>query len=204
MKSSKVLSMAMVAALSVGAFAVPASAGTVSPENVLAKPSVKQSHNVGGAIDLGIANDERLIEMLKKEGKIKQNASAAEAEKALNKFLSAKANRVKKEEGELHEQEAKVKSQLQKEMKNNGLTSGKGNKLGQAKKNSPEGVKEEAYNGEKRTDKVLVLLVDYPDKPHNTMTADETDMYYEGENAYSRQHYQDMLFGHGRMERSKR
>ena len=82
-------------------------------------------------------------------------------------------------------------------MKNNSLTNGKGNKLGQAKKNAPASVEEEAYDGEKRTDKVLVLLVDYPDKPHNTITADETDMHYEGEDAYSRDHYQNMLFGEG-------
>ncbi|OAT84708.1 protease [Bacillus sp. MKU004] len=189
--------MALTAALGIGAFAVPASAGTVVPENVLAKPTVKDSHSHGGPFDLGIANDERLIEMLKKNGKIAKNASPAEAQKALNKFLKNKADSAKKEEGELHEKEAETKVKLKEEMKNNSLTSGKGNKLGQAKKNSPESVKEEAYNGEKRTDKVLVLLVDYPDKPHNSLAPEETDMHYEGEDAYSREHYQDMLFGEG-------
>ncbi|WP_412103420.1 immune inhibitor A domain-containing protein [Rossellomorea aquimaris] len=189
--------MAMTAALSIGAFAVPASASTVVPENVLAKPTVKQDHSHGGPFDLGIANDERLIEMLKKNGKIAENASPAEAEKALNKFLKNKADSAKKEEGELHGKEAETKVKLQEEMKNNSLTSGKGNKLGQAKKNSPGSVKEEAYDGEMRTDKVLVLLVDYPDKPHNTLAPEETDMHYEGEDAYSREHYQDMLFGEG-------
>jgi immune inhibitor A len=197
LKTRKVLSMAMTAALSIGAFAVPASAGTVEPENVLAKPSAKYEHSHSGPVDLGIANDERLIEMLKKEGKIAKNATQAQAEKVLNKFLKEKAEGAKKEAGELHAEEAETKADLIKSMKNNSFTSGKGNKLGQAKKNSPESVEEEAYDGTKRTDKVLVLLVDYPDKPHNSMTADETDMYYEGEDAYSREHYQDMLFGDG-------
>ncbi len=197
MKSRKVLTMAMAAALSVGAFAVPASAATTVPENVLAKPTVKHEHKHGGPFDLGIANDERLIEMLKKDGKIKQNATPAEAEKALQKFLKAKADSAEKEAGELHENEASEKVKLQEQMKNNDLTNGKGNKLGQAKKNSPESVKEEAYDGEMRTDKVLVLLVDYPDRKHNKMKPEETDMYYEGEDAYSREHYQDMLFGTG-------
>ncbi|WP_374057061.1 immune inhibitor A domain-containing protein [Rossellomorea sp. FM04394] len=187
----------MAAALSVGAFAVPASAATTVPENVLAKPTVKHEHKHGGPFDLGIANDERLIEMLKKDGKIKQNATPAEAEKALQKFLKAKADSAEKEAGELHENEASEKVKLQEQMKNNDLTNGKGNKLGQAKKNSPESVKEEAYDGEMRTDKVLVLLVDYPDRKHNKMKPEETDMYYEGEDAYSREHYQDMLFGTG-------
>ncbi|MGG3914930.1 immune inhibitor A domain-containing protein [Rossellomorea vietnamensis] len=187
----------MAAALSVGAFAVPASAATVGPQNVLAKPTVKYDHKHGGAFDLGIANDERLIEMLKKEGKIKKNATAAEAQKGLQKFLKAKADSAEKNPGELQDEVAETKTKLKKEMKKNGLTHGKGNKLGHAKKNKPDSVEEEAYDGEKRTDEVLVLLVDYPDKPHNTMTEDETDMYYEGEDAYSREHYQDMLFGTG-------
>jgi immune inhibitor A len=201
LKSRKVLSMAMVAALSVGAFAVPASAATQVPENVLAKPAVKNVHKHGGAFDLGIANDDRLIEMLKKEGKIKKNATAAEAQKGLQKFLEAKAESAEKQadegEGDLHSEEAEAKTKLQKAMKNNGVKSGKGNKLGHAKKNSPDPVEEEEYDGKMRTDEVLVLLVDYPDKPHNSMTADETDMYYEGEDSYSREHYQDMLFGTG-------
>jgi immune inhibitor A len=197
LNTRKVLSMALTAALGIGAFAVPASAGTVVPENVLSKPTVKHEHSHGGPVDLGIANDERLIEMLKKEGKISENATQAQAEKALNKFLKAKAEGAKKEAGELHDEEAETKAELKKSMVNNSFTSGKGNKLGQAKKNSPDSVEEEAYDGTMRTDKVLVLLVDYPDKPHNSMTADETDMYYEGEDAYSREHYQDMLFGNG-------
>ncbi|WP_425383199.1 immune inhibitor A domain-containing protein [Rossellomorea oryzaecorticis] len=189
--------MALTAALGIGTFAGSASAGTVVPENVLSKPTVKHEHHHGGPFDLGIANDERLIEMLKKEGKISENATQAQAEKALNKFLQEKSEAAEKVSGDLHEDEAKTKAKLQKDIKNNDLTAGKGNKLGQAKKNSPGSVKEEAWDGEKRTDKVLVLLVDYPDKPHNSMTADETDMYYEDEDAYSRAHYQDMLFGDG-------
>ncbi|WP_175990778.1 immune inhibitor A domain-containing protein [Bacillus sp. Marseille-Q1617] len=192
--------MALTAALGIGAFAGSASAGTVVPENVLSKPTVKHEHGHGGPFDLGIANDERLIEMLKKEGKISENATQAQAEKALNKFLKAKADGAKKEAGELHDEEAETKAELKKSMKNNSFTSGKGNKLGQAKKNSPGSVEEEAYDGKMRTDKVLVLLVDYPDKPHNSMTPDETDMYYEDEDAYSREHYQDMLFGDGGWE----
>ncbi|WP_421380728.1 immune inhibitor A domain-containing protein [Bacillus salacetis] len=201
MKSRKVLSLAITAAMSIGAFAVPASATSVVPENVLAKPSKEIHHHSSSPIDLGIANDERLIEMLKEEGTIAKNATPAEAEKALNKFLAKKADAAaKKAGGELEDEAAETKAKLQKEMKKNSLTSGKGNKLGQAKKNAPAGVEEEEYDGEKRTDKVLVLLVDYPDKPHNTITADETDMHYEGEDAYSREHYQDMLFGDGGWE----
>jgi immune inhibitor A len=198
LKSRKMLSLAMTAAMSIGAFAVSASAAGIVPENVLAKPSKEVHQHTSSPIDLGIANDERLIEMLKKDGKIAKNATPAEAEKALKKFLAEKADAAAKQAGgELEDEAAESKAKLQKEMKKNSFTNGKGNKLGKAKKNSPDGVEEEEYDGEKRTDKVLVLLVDYPDKPHNTITPDETDMYYDGEDAYSRDHYQDMLFGHG-------
>ncbi|WP_157130889.1 immune inhibitor A domain-containing protein [Halobacillus mangrovi] len=149
----------------------------------------------GSPFDLAIANDERLIEMLKKDGKIAEDATPAEAEKGLNKFLKAKSEAAKKEKGELADEEKENKAKLQEAMENDSLKNGKGNKLGQA--GTPKGVEEEAYDGEMRTDKVLVLLIDYPDKPHNSMTTDETDMYYEGEDAYSRDHYQDMLFGEG-------
>ncbi len=198
MKTRKLAGLAMAAALSVGTFAGTAAGSSLSPENVLANPPAKAvDYSHQGPVDFGIANDERLIEMLKKEGKIKENATAAEAEQALNNFLKQKAASVKKEAGELADEEKAAKAKLQGQMNNTGLTNGQGNKLGQAKNNTPSSVKEEAYNGEKRSDKVLVLLVDYPDKPHNSMTADETDMYYKNEDAYSQQHYQDMLFGEG-------
>jgi immune inhibitor A len=202
-KKRKAASAALATLLGLSTLAVgPAmsTAQSVDAKNILSEVTGKghasHSHQ-GSPFDLGIANDERLIEMLKKEGKIANNASPAEAEKALAKFLNNKAEGAKKEAGDLEDEAAANKAKLQEEMKNNGLKSGKGNKLGQAKKNSPDSVEEEAYDGKMRTDKVLVLLIDYPDKPHNSMTPDETDMYYEGDDAYSRAHYQDMLFGTG-------
>ncbi|MGG4166150.1 immune inhibitor A domain-containing protein [Rossellomorea vietnamensis] len=182
----------MVAALSVGAFAVPASAATVSPENVLAKPTVKYDHKHGGAFDLGIANDERLIEMLKKEGKIKKNATAAEAEKALKSYLKVRAENTGKTKDKLPKGlDAKIKDS-DKKSTGNGLVNGKGNKLGQAKKNQPDGVEKEAYNGEVREDKVLVLAIEFPDYEKSSITEDETDMFYED---YTHEHFQDMIFG---------
>ncbi|MGP4081802.1 immune inhibitor A domain-containing protein [Pseudalkalibacillus sp. R45] len=198
MKKSKVVSTALavmmgISTLTYGAFSSPQHA---EAEHI--KESISKSY-AGAPIDLGIANDEKLIEMLKKEGKISKDATASEAEKALKKYLKKRSANAEHahDEGELHDEAQESKAKLEKEMKNNGLTSGKGNKLGQAKKNKVDGVEEEAWNGEMRTDKVLAILIDYPDKPHNSMTADETDMYYDGDDAYSREHYQDMLFGTG-------
>ncbi|ASF41399.1 protease [Halobacillus halophilus] len=192
-KMGRMITSALALTLAFGP--VSASAGTVNQD---AGEDLHKSHShEGSPFDLAIANDEKLIEMLKEDGKIAPDASPSEAQKGLNKFLKAKSEAAKKDTGELNKEAKEAKEKLQGEMKNNSLTNGKGNKLGQAKKNAPDSVEEEAYDGEMRTDKVLVLLVDYPDKPHNSMTADETDMYYEGEDAYSREHYQDMLFGEG-------
>ncbi|GGD28832.1 immune inhibitor A domain-containing protein [Pontibacillus salipaludis] len=194
MKKGKLLTSALALTLAIGPVA-SVNASMPSPSEV---GKSKHVHHEGGSpFDLAIANDERLIEMLKENGTIGKNASPAEAQEKLNQFLQAKQESANKEVGELHDEEETTKDKLKGQMENNSLTNGKGNKLGQAKKNAPDGVEEEAYNGEMRTDKVLVLLVDYPDKPHNSMSADETDMYYEGEDAYSPEHYEDMLFGDG-------
>lgn len=194
MKKGKLLTSALALTLAIGPVA-SVNASMPSPSEV---GKHKHVHHEGGSpFDLAIANDERLIQMLKENGTIEKNASPAEAQEKLNQFLQAKQESADKEVGELHEEEESTKDKLKGQMKNNSLTNGKGNKLGQAKKNAPEGVEEEAYEGDMRTDKVLVLLVDYPDKPHNSMSSDETDMYYEGEDAYSAEHYQDMLFGDG-------
>ncbi|WLR49120.1 immune inhibitor A [Halobacillus litoralis] len=192
-KTSKIVTSALALALTMGpmsasAFDLP----TTGHENV----HKSHSHSPSGMpFDAAIANDERLIEMLKENGKIAKDATPAEAEEGLKKFLKSKQTSAEKAKGQFDDEEAETKKELKKAMENNSLTKGKGNKLGQAE--TPDGVKEEAYNGEMRTDKVLVLLVDYPDKPHNSLSPEETDMHYEGEDAYSREHYQDMLFGTG-------
>ncbi|WP_406946320.1 immune inhibitor A domain-containing protein [Halobacillus sp. SY10] len=174
--------------MSASAFELP----SVGHENV----HKSHSHSSSGMpFDAAIANDERLIEMLKENGKIAKDATAAEAEEGLKKFLKSKQASAEKAKGQFDDEEAETKKKLNEAMENNSLKKGKGNKLGQAE--TPESVKKEDYNGEMRTDKVLVLLVDYPDKPHNSLSPEETDMYYDGENAYSREHYQDMLFGTG-------
>ena len=195
-KTSKFVTSALALALAVGPMS--ASASTVKSPNVSHDHGVHKSH-MSMPFDAAIANDDRLIEMLKKSGKIAKNASPAEAHEVLEEFMKSKQESAMKKagNGELEDEQKASKEKLEKAMENNSFTNGKGNKLGQAKKNSPESVEEEAYDGEMRTDKVLVLLVDYPDKPHNSMTPDETDMYYDGEDAYSREHYQDMLFGTG-------
>ena len=164
---------------------------STGPATVKAVEKISYQANGGAPIDLGIANDERLIEMLKKEGKIAKDATPAEAEKGLQKYLKAKAESTGKTKDKLPESIGKVKDGFEKP-ESNGLTSGKGNKLGQAKKNTVDGVQEESYDGEVREDKVLVLAIDFPDYEKSSITKEETDMWYED---YTHEHFQNMIFG---------
>nr|WP_249745607.1 immune inhibitor A domain-containing protein [Mesobacillus boroniphilus] len=166
-----------------------ASAG---PANVNAVEKASFQSQGGAPIDLGIANDERLIEMLKKNGTIAKNATPAEAEKALQKYLHNKAAGASKEPGELHKHEKELSSTLNEKLASTGLVNGKGNKSGQTKGTTVDTVKEEAWNGVQRKDNVLVLLIEYPDHPAAQITSQDTDMYYD---EYIKQHYTDMIFG---------
>ncbi|MFB4169673.1 immune inhibitor A domain-containing protein [Virgibacillus sp. JSM 102003] len=166
------------------------SAGTVSTVNYGSDLSAKLTSQ-GSTFDAGIANDEKLIEMLKKNGTLANDASPAEAQQALKKYLQAKANSAGKAQNNLPNKiDANMKDSQSKN--NNSLTNGKGNKLGQAKKNKVDSVEEEGYNGEVREDKVLVLAIDFPDYEKSSITPEETDMWYEN---YPNEHFQDMIFG---------
>lgn len=187
MKKTKILSTALTLSLGLGLFNVASFAPSVKANDLTNKITSQ-----GAPIDLGIANDERLIEMLKKNGTIAKNATPAEAEKALQKFLKNKAAGASKETGELQSQKKKLQSTLKDKLANTGLVNGKGNKLGQATKNTVDKVNEENWDGNVRQDDILVVLIEYPDFPATNITSDETDMYYED---YTKEHYKDMLFG---------
>jgi len=165
--------------------------GTTSPaaavNTALPAPSFKATHG----FDLGIANDERLIQMLKNEGVIDEDAAPAEAEEALMQYLKAKAENAGKKEGELDKQAKKIQSQIAEKLYNHGMYSGKGKKFGQTK-GTVKPVKEETWNGSVTTDKVLVVLIDYPDFENSNIEAEETDMYYDN---YPKEHYENMIFG---------
>ncbi|MGV3464242.1 MAG: immune inhibitor A domain-containing protein [Heyndrickxia sp.] len=172
-------------------------AGGIHAEKAAA-PKVKSSAAIDVApIDLGVANNERLIDMLKKNGTIAADASPAEEDKALQEYLHkmALAAGSSKETNSFARNAGAVKEAMKQKMDSNGIYKGKGNKNGQAKQSVVAPVQQENWNGKERKDEVLVLLIDFPDLPHGQVTKDETDMYYSGPDAYSHQHYQDMIFG---------
>lgn len=187
LKKKKIFSTALALSLSVGLLAGPAMSPNASASDVSSKLASQ-----GSPIDLGIANDEKLIEMLKKNGKIAKDASPAEAEKVLGAFLRGKAENAKKTKPKEVGKTLDAGMKPDEKKSDNGLLNGKGNKLGQAKKNKVDSVQEESYEGKVRTDKVLVLKIDFPDYPHNSIKSDETDMYYKD---YTDEHFQNMIFG---------
>ncbi|MDP4552860.1 immune inhibitor A [Alkalihalobacillus macyae] len=193
MKGKNVLSMAMIAALTLGSLA-PSTSSTVHAEpSTSVKQEVKKEHvHKQGPFDLAVANEEKLIEMLKESGEISKNDSATEAEKELNQFLEKKSNALKDMEsaGELNDEKLELEKEIKDKLKNDNDKKAKDNGRKGGKK--LDTVVEEDYHGDVRSDNVLVLLVEFPDFPHNSIQPDESDMYYED---YVKEHYQDMIFG---------
>jgi immune inhibitor A len=168
----------------------------VFSQGKLPAPVLKSYSNEVAPVDLAIANDERLIEMLKKNGTIAKDATQAEADQALQQYLHKMAlSQQVKSNDSLSTKRAALTEQIKQQMDSNGIYKGSGNKKGNAKQNTVDPVKVEPQSSQQRKDEVLVLLIDYPDLPHGKITSDETDMYYSNPEDYSKQHYQDMIFG---------
>lgn len=190
MKKGKWLSAAMAMALGFGALSFNVLNDKTYAESKI-DPAKVQVPSYGSAFDLAVANDDKLIEMLKKNGTIPKGASASESQKALQSYLKKRSGG-SSEPGELHKHEKELRGKLNGQLNQSGLVNGKGNKLGQAKKGPVQPVTEENWTGGERKDNVLVLLVEYPDFPHNNIQPEETDMHYAD---YTKEHYENMIFG---------
>lgn len=159
-----------------------------TPRTTIAQPKLVTGEYVqleqsDGTVDLAIANEERLIEMLKKTGKIAANASEEEALKALKEYLQPMAKEYAKDPSQLNKQEKLALGKIKEENKKNG--SSKDN-------NKFPGTKPRTWDGSVTKDRILVLLEDFKDYKHSQITPQETDMYYKD---YAQKHYQDMIFG---------
>ncbi|SEA35473.1 immune inhibitor A domain-containing protein [Microbulbifer marinus] len=149
----------------------------------------KPAHT-GGPVDLAVANETKLMEMLKRSGRIGENATFTEAEQILRDYLKERAA-----QGQI--QSKKMDSETAQMMANShgatmqALQNANGNKLGIAKQQRPAPLQPENYDGETRTARVLAILMEFPDFPHNSIQAGESNMYYED---YTPQHYEDLLF----------
>lgn len=128
-------------------------------------------YKYGGPVDLSVANEEKIIEMLKKEGKIDKNATYEQAHKAFISYMQKAAQANAKEKPSKMERELKAK---QKE---------------KVQKYKFEPSKQDINPKEVN---ILTILVDFNDYKHNSIKPDESDMYYK---EYTKKHYEDMIFG---------
>jgi immune inhibitor A len=126
---------------------------------------------LGGPTDLSVANEEKVIEMLKKEGKIAKDATYAEAQKLYLEYMNkaAKANK-KLPTTKMERDLAAKQNQSVQKYKFEGRTPD----------TNPKKVN------------VLTLLVDFQDYKNNSIQPEETDMYYK---KYDHKHFEDMIYG---------
>ncbi|WP_444899033.1 immune inhibitor A domain-containing protein [Microbulbifer sp. VAAC004] len=144
----------------------------------------------GNQFDLVIANEAKLIDMLKRSGRISKNASIGEAERTLHQFLKERASKSQNLAQDLSSETVQMMKHAR-GGKHPRLGRGKGKGRFHGIGHAPAPIQLENYEGEMRTAKVLAILMDFPDFPHNSIEPGETDMYYED---YAAQHYADLLF----------
>ncbi|BCL70141.1 immune inhibitor A [Vibrio nigripulchritudo] len=135
-------------------------------------------------VDFGVVNQDRMISMLKKTGVIAKDANETESVKALYQYLSA-IHVQKPEEGELASYEEKRNKRLLGLMGSESSSSAVPASIARVQE-------ENAWTGPVTQDKVLAILIEFPDYPANMVTPGETSNYYED---YTPTHYQNMLFG---------
>jgi immune inhibitor A len=129
-------------------------------------------YKYGGPVDLSLAREDKVIDMLKKEGKISKDANHQDAHEAFIKYMNAKAkgNQVKS----ISKQQKNLMGTQSKQLSDY-LKSGTTTIIAPTK-----------------TVNVLVLLIDYTDFKHNNIKPTESDMYYAD---YNTAHFNDMIFG---------
>ena len=175
-KLSKIICSSM-ALTFVASAPIITTANTVNNSNSTVATEINKSGNCsyvnGGPMDASLADEEKIIEMLKKEGKLSENATLEEAHAAFIAFMET----FKKQNDEpLTKLQKDLKARAKETLVNDDIST---------------------YGLEDETNKVtninvLAVMVEYNDVKHNSITPNESDMYYEN---YDKQHYQDMLFG---------
>ncbi|ASA57726.1 immune inhibitor A domain-containing protein [Vibrio gazogenes] len=130
-------------------------------------------------IDMGVVNEEKLIEMLVRKGVVDRHASEEAKYRALKAYLAKKISHGFSGDDQLGKKALFNRAKVLKAMK-----AGKGSQ------------KHNVFAldvSQKRNDKVLALLIDFPDLPwnDNRLTPELTDMFYPD---YLPEHYQSLLF----------
>ncbi|HEU4965490.1 MAG TPA: immune inhibitor A domain-containing protein [Bacilli bacterium] len=134
--------------------------------------------SVAAPIDLGMVNTDRMIDSLVKQGVIPPGLTPEENEAKMREYLQ---KRVANQESRAADKSSRSANSMK--LRSQAFGSVAGSSVAPA---APQ-----AWDGSLRTDKILVLLVEYSDFAHNNIQPGETDMYYDN---YTTEHYQNMLF----------
>ncbi|MCV9887490.1 immune inhibitor A [Metabacillus halosaccharovorans] len=164
--------------------------------NVQAVSNVQES----APIDWNIIPEERLANSLKEQGLVSKNASSQQVKNAVKEYVEKKQGEKPGKVSDKHEDEVlmdkKTKDFLTKQKDKLAKQLSKGHK--NYKKGKPNGAvkvksaKQAPYNGDVRTDKVLVLLTEFEDFKHNNVVQEDGYMYAED---FNREHYEKLMFG---------
>lgn len=130
-------------------------------------------------IDLGVVNEDKLIEMLVRNGVVDANATDAIKRDALDRYLEQKIKSGFHGDAQFGKQALEQRARVLKTIE---------------KQKGHQKASVFALDiSTKRTDKVLALLIDFPDLPwnDNRLTKEHTEMLYA---SYNPPHYQDLLF----------
>ncbi|WP_102026495.1 immune inhibitor A domain-containing protein [Salirhabdus sp. Marseille-P4669] len=144
-------------------------------------PFAGQHHS--GPFDIGMVNEEKVLEALVKEGVINGDLSLDKQYDALRDYLTKRAMNAKDlalDEKELY----KLREGAQKQ---------KGIDPESAASMTLAGdLSESNWSGDVRTDKALVLLIEFPDYQHNSITEEEGPVLLYDD--FSSKHYENMIF----------
>ena len=153
-----------------------------------------------GDLDIGVINEDKILELLEKQGVVATDATETQKREALRAYVDQKnqPDTQSKDDAEIASKVQKAEAAKQGSFKgfNNGLLNGNGKKNGHYKK-QPDKLVESAYTGKVNTAKVLVLAAEFSDFAHNNIKPGESDNYYTD---YTLKHYEDMIFGANGLE----
>ncbi|PEB53726.1 peptidase M6 [Bacillus pseudomycoides] len=170
-------------------------------------PSQSKGEISTTSIDNNLIQEDRLAEALKERGTIDPSASKEETKKAVEQYIEKKKGDQPNKEifpgdpakeasdfvKKVKETKMEEKEKVKKPAKNvNAEQTPELNKKQLNGKVPTFPAKQAPYNGAVRTDKVLVLLVEFSDYKHNNIEQTPGYMYSKD---FSREHYQNMLFG---------
>ncbi|MFD2177666.1 immune inhibitor A domain-containing protein [Veronia pacifica] len=130
--------------------------------------------------DRAIVNEEQIVAHLKRSGKIAPNATPQQITKALEEYIQGTQP---EDDGVFAKEEKSQKANILLNKQNLKKFGTRASFYAETAENT-------------RTDKVLALLIDFPDLPHddNKITPEMTGMYYP---EYPVTHYDGLLFGDG-------